>query len=253
MAQSYKNLFRIPTITENIALFRSLMDSHEIKPGEALALSGSIHAELRRGKGQDGSAYARYAQTMALLNHHMPDVHQHVIANWQLPKSGTAVSTKTSTKQYSDSLFDDTIAMRVPVTRQAFEANSDQVADGGEMFEVSGDEGENGEANEGGEQEEEDEESDEEEEPAEADESENEEWEMGENEIEEGGTEEETEFEEEVEEPETEELVYEDISENESYDEFGVGMEVNEDAEYMDETEYEKESMEEEDPPWTDD
>ncbi len=243
MAQSYRNLFRIPTITENIALFRSLLDSYEIMPGEALALLGSIHAKLRRGKGQDGSAYARYAQTMALLHHHMPDVHQHVVANWQLPQTDTAASAKTSTKSYSDSLFDDTIAMQVPGHRPAYEANREQVKDESEILEVNDDEQESGEAGEGGE-----EESEEEDEPAEIEEpeieeeeikEESEEWDMGENEVEENRAEEEPEFEDE--EPETEELVYEDISEAESYDGSEMG------------TKYEIEPMEEEDPPWVED
>jgi len=286
MSNYHKNLFRIPTISENIALFRSLLDSYEIKPAEALALSGSIHAELRKVKGQDGSAYANYAQTMALLNYYLPDVHQHVVANWQLPQSRPIVSTSTVTKTYTDSLFDDTIAMRAPGARQGIETNKEQPREEGEMLAVPGDEGESGELAEGGEEDEESEE----EEPAEAEEPENEEdteekeesdsdeieeseekieedaedvnenEEWGEYDVEESGADE-TEFEEEVEEPERQELEYEDISEGESYDEPDMGMEEDEAmareaaeaAEHMDEMEYEIEPMEEEDPPWGED
>ena len=248
MSNYHKNLFRIPTISEKIALFRSLLDSYEIKPAEALALSGSIHAELRRVKGQDGSAYASYAQTMALLNYYLPDVHQHVVANWQLPQTRPIVSASAATKTYTDSLFDDTIAMRVPGNRPIYEANEGQAKDEAEMLEATNEEKVSDEAETGGEEDEESEGS-EDEEPLEPEgqditediKVEGDEFEFDEIKESEVG----------IEELETDELVYEDISEGESYNE--SEMEDTEVADYMDKTEYEIEPTEEEDPPWADD
>jgi hypothetical protein len=106
----YKELFKHATITDVISMFRSLLDELDIEPGEALALAGAIHAGLRKPQGQDRTAYARYAQTMALLNHHLPDVHRHVVANWRLPEIRPSAPKRT----YTDSLFDDTAVMPVP-------------------------------------------------------------------------------------------------------------------------------------------
>lgn len=80
-----KDLFRQATTSEKLALFQSLLESQDMQPGEALAVLGAIHAELRRPLAdQRGSMYARYAQLMQSLLHRMPNIHQHVVANWQL-------------------------------------------------------------------------------------------------------------------------------------------------------------------------
>jgi hypothetical protein len=83
-SQDHKELFRQPALSEVLSMVRSMLDTYDIESDEALALLGSIHAGLRHAKGQDGSVYARYAQTMALLQHQMPEIHQHVVANWQI-------------------------------------------------------------------------------------------------------------------------------------------------------------------------
>lgn len=81
-----KDLFRQATTSEKLALFQSLLESQDIQPGEALAVLGAIHAELRRPPaGVGGFAYARYAQLMQSLLHQRPNVHQHVVAAWRRP------------------------------------------------------------------------------------------------------------------------------------------------------------------------
>ena len=95
-------------------MFQSLLDARDIEPQEALALAGAIHAGLRKSQGQDGTAYARYAQAMALLNHHLPDVYHHVAAKWRLPEIRSAPK-----RTYTDSLFDDTAVMPVPAGKNA--------------------------------------------------------------------------------------------------------------------------------------
>jgi len=88
-------------------MFQALLDELDIEPDEALALAGAIHAGLRNPQGLDGSAYARYAQAMALLQHHLPKVYQHIVVNWRLPQARPPAPKRT----YTDSLFDDTAMM----------------------------------------------------------------------------------------------------------------------------------------------
>jgi hypothetical protein len=119
--QNYKELFKYATITEIVSMFQSLLDERDIAPEEALALAGAIHAWLRKPQGQNGVAYARYAQAMALLNHHLPDVHRHVVANWRLPEIRSSAPKRT----YTDSLFDDTAVMPVPGSKNADKTNTE--------------------------------------------------------------------------------------------------------------------------------
>jgi len=84
ITQNRKELFEHTTIMEIVSMFQSLLDTRDIAPEEALALAGAIHAGLRNPQGWDGSIYARYAQMMALLRYGMPEIHEHVVADWQL-------------------------------------------------------------------------------------------------------------------------------------------------------------------------
>jgi len=87
ISSSHQDLFHQPSATEKISFVRSLMDSHELNADVALALLKSIHAELAQPQpqGQNRSLYASYARMMTSLQHEMPDVHQHVVENWQVP------------------------------------------------------------------------------------------------------------------------------------------------------------------------
>jgi len=122
-SQTYKDLFRNTTITEIVSLFQSLLEARDIEPQEALALAGAIHAGLRKSQGQNGTAYARYAQAMALLNHHLPDVYQHVAVKWRLPEIRSAPK-----RTYTDSLFDDTAVMPVPVSKTPNKPNKEPLS-----------------------------------------------------------------------------------------------------------------------------
>jgi len=118
--QNYKELFKYATITEIVSMFQSLLDERDIAPDEALALAGAIHAGLRKPQGQNGAAYAQYAQAMALLNHHLPKVHQHVVTTWRLPEIRSSAPKRT----YTDSLFDDTAVMPVAGGKNADKTNT---------------------------------------------------------------------------------------------------------------------------------
>lgn len=110
--EKHKQLFRYATITEIVAMFQSLLEARDVEAGEALALAGAIHAGLRKPQGPN-APYARYARVMALLNHNLPEVYEHVAANWRLPHMRPA-----SKRTYTDSLFDDTAVMPVPGSKK---------------------------------------------------------------------------------------------------------------------------------------
>ena len=114
LSRTTKELFRQSTTSDVLSLFRSLLDSHDIRPQEALALAGAVHAGLRNPQDLDGTAYARYAQAMALLNHYLPDIHRHVVANWRLPQTKPSAPKRV----YDDSLFDDTAVMPIPGSKK---------------------------------------------------------------------------------------------------------------------------------------
>jgi hypothetical protein len=120
-SQTNKDLFRHTTPSDMLSLLWSMLDSGDIQPQEALALVGAIHAGLRNPGERNGSTYALYARIMALLRHEMPEIHQHVVANWRLPEIRSSPPKRT----YHDSLFDDTAMVPVLGSKNANESNSD--------------------------------------------------------------------------------------------------------------------------------
>lgn len=120
-SQTYKDLFRRATTSDLLLLLRSMLDSRDLRPQDALALAGAVHAVLRKPGEPNGSAYAQYARTMALLRHEMPEVHEHVVVNWRLPETRSIPPKKT----YTDSLFDDTAMVPVPGNKNADESDNE--------------------------------------------------------------------------------------------------------------------------------
>ena len=86
LSAKHHSLFQQTGLADKFSMFRSLFDSSELTQDEALALLGSIHADLRHLQGKEGSGYAQYAGMMGPFQNGMPDVCQHVIANWKLPR-----------------------------------------------------------------------------------------------------------------------------------------------------------------------
>lgn len=82
--RSLRELFRPATTSDVLSMFRSLLELRDILPGEALALAGAVHAGLRKPREQDGAVYLGYARAMALLRYALPEIHEHVAANWRL-------------------------------------------------------------------------------------------------------------------------------------------------------------------------
>ncbi len=83
-SQPSQNLFRPADLSDILGLFRSLTESRELLPPEALALAGAIHAALRKPQDHNGAVYAEYARTMALLKHTLPELHEYVTHHWRL-------------------------------------------------------------------------------------------------------------------------------------------------------------------------
>jgi len=84
--QNRHELFRHSNTMDKISMFQSLFDSFELTADEALALLGSIHADLRQLRGKEGSVYAQYAGIIGLFQNGMPDICQHVITSWKLSR-----------------------------------------------------------------------------------------------------------------------------------------------------------------------
>lgn len=84
LSEPHKDLFRPAATSDVLTMFQSLLESRDIPPQEALALAGAVHAGLRKPREQSGAVYAGYARAMALLRYALPEIHEHVTANWRL-------------------------------------------------------------------------------------------------------------------------------------------------------------------------
>lgn len=84
LSEPHKELFRPAAASDVLSMFQSLLEARDILPQEALALAGAVHAGLRKPREQAGTVYAGYARAMALLRHALPEIHEHVTANWRL-------------------------------------------------------------------------------------------------------------------------------------------------------------------------
>lgn len=135
-----KELFRPSTTIEKLAWFRSLLDSHEIRPNEALALLGSIHAELRQPPaGRDGSPYARYAQMMQSLHYQMPDTHQFVVASWWAVRTDLVqdqANAMTEPRRGTESAREETDSAEQTVREKVEGQEEELKGEAGEGFEV---------------------------------------------------------------------------------------------------------------------
>jgi len=96
---SHHDLFHQPSPAEKISFVRSLMETGALNADAALALLKSIHTELAQPQGNNHSLYASYARLMASLRHEMPEVYQHVVANWQAPQPARVEPEETSAEE----------------------------------------------------------------------------------------------------------------------------------------------------------
>jgi hypothetical protein len=83
MNSSHKELFRLPTVIDKLAFFRSLLDDEEMHADLALALLKMTHQDLSKKQTSERSAYRRYAETVASLRHRKADMLRQVVTAWQ--------------------------------------------------------------------------------------------------------------------------------------------------------------------------
>ncbi len=96
---SHHDLFHQPSTAEKISFVRSLLETGDLNADVAMALLKSIHSELAQPRGKNHSLYASYARMMASLQHEMPDVHQHVVTNWQAPRGADVPAEDKSAEE----------------------------------------------------------------------------------------------------------------------------------------------------------
>jgi hypothetical protein len=82
ISSSYQDIFRPSSAAEKISFVQSLIETGDLNVDLAVALLKSIHSELAQPPGSHHSRYASYARLMASLRHEMPEVYEHVVANW---------------------------------------------------------------------------------------------------------------------------------------------------------------------------
>lgn len=89
-SQSYRDLFRRPTLFDDLNLFQSLLGSKDLIPDLALALINIIRAELEQPQKQGPFAYRRYAEVMTCFCAQMPGIYEQVAAAWQQRRRNAA-------------------------------------------------------------------------------------------------------------------------------------------------------------------
>jgi hypothetical protein len=88
MTSSRKELFRLPTVFDKLAFFRSLLDDEEMHTDLALALLKVTHRELSQKQTSERSAYRRYAETVESLRHRKVDILGQVVDAWKSEQTG---------------------------------------------------------------------------------------------------------------------------------------------------------------------
>lgn len=82
ISSSYKDLFQIPVTEDKLILFQLLLDTNTLTADITLALLKVIHKELSVHQNRDRSVYKHYAEAIASLEHHIPEMLQQVVDAW---------------------------------------------------------------------------------------------------------------------------------------------------------------------------
>jgi arginine decarboxylase-like protein len=78
-----RDLFRKSTIGDKLNLFQLLFDAQALTTDLALALLKIIHNELNNHQKPDRTVFRRYAEMVASLRYHVPDLFQQVVEGWK--------------------------------------------------------------------------------------------------------------------------------------------------------------------------
>ena len=88
ISSNRKDLFRNSTIGDKLNLFQLLFDAKELSVDLTLALLKIIHDELNNHQKPDRTVFRRYAEMVASLRYHVPDLFQQVVDDWKTNTSG---------------------------------------------------------------------------------------------------------------------------------------------------------------------
>ena len=89
ISRDRKDLFRNSTIGDKLNLFQLLFDAKELSADLTLALLKVIHGELNDHQKPDRTVFRRYAEMIASLRYHVPDMFQQVLDGWKNHQAAT--------------------------------------------------------------------------------------------------------------------------------------------------------------------
>lgn len=87
ISSTRKDLFRNSTIGDKLNLFQFLFDAQELTADLTLALLKVIHEDLNNHQKPDRTVFRRYAELVASLRYHVPEMFQQVLDGWKAPQS----------------------------------------------------------------------------------------------------------------------------------------------------------------------
>ncbi len=87
ISSTRKDLFRNSTIGDKLNLFQFLFDARELTADLTLALLKVIHEDLNNHQKPDRTVFRRYAELVASLRYHVPEMFQQVLDGWKAPQS----------------------------------------------------------------------------------------------------------------------------------------------------------------------
>ncbi len=87
ISSTRKDLFRNSTIGDKLNLFQFLLDARELTADLTLALLKVIHEDLNNHQKPDRTVFRRYAELVASLRYHVPEMFQQALDGWKAPQS----------------------------------------------------------------------------------------------------------------------------------------------------------------------
>ena len=82
-----KELLRPTSTADKLNLFQFLFDARELTADLTLALLKVIHEDLNNHQKPDRTVFRRYAELVASLRYHVPEMFQQVLDGWKAPQS----------------------------------------------------------------------------------------------------------------------------------------------------------------------
>jgi hypothetical protein len=83
ISSNRKDLFRYSSIGDKLNLFQLLFETKGLTSDLTLALLKIIHDELNNHQKPDRTVFRRYAEMVASLRYHVPEMFQQVLDDWK--------------------------------------------------------------------------------------------------------------------------------------------------------------------------